>query len=295
MPPGSSVPSTVGSALGPPRRGFLPFTLAERSDGVGDLPVLEGEVPDLACLVDGAGRMSTGVLATALDNVGGLTCGLAVLPGWIVTTNLSMRRAPSALSGRQGLGPVTVRAEVLRAGRSAAVARVTTTDAHGVEIASGFITCAVLEPEDGPPHIERPVRMTTETLTDDPDDALRLEDFFGVDDGPVPGEGRLVVTHERRNPWGILYGGGVVVLIEATAASAVTGAPVSQPVPDVVITDLVVHFLSPGRVGPVVATSERLGSSGRDELVRVDLHDSGADDRPLATAVVTVRRIDAGR
>ncbi|HEY6532116.1 MAG TPA: hotdog domain-containing protein [Acidimicrobiales bacterium] len=284
-----------GWKMAPPERGFLPSTIAERPAGGHSLPVLDLQVPALVALTDPTGRMSTGVLATALDNVGGLSCGLAVLPGWVMTTNLTMRRAPSALTGHQGTGAVSLRAEVLHTGRSAAVARVVTTDAAGVEIATGFLTCAVVAPEGGPPDIDRPVRMTTAALTDDPGEAPRLEEFFGLEPGTAPGEGHLAITPVRRNPWGILYGGGIAVLLEATATSAVSGLPVGTPSPGHVVTDLVIHYLSPGRVGPVVATAERLGRHGRDELVKLEVRDTGADDRPLVTAVTTVRWLSGSR
>jgi acyl-coenzyme A thioesterase PaaI-like protein len=276
--------------IGGDKRMFLPMTTTEQPARPGDLPVLVGELPDLAFLTDGSGHPTTGVLASAIDSIGGLACGLAVLPGWIVTTNLTLRRAPSALTGRQGTGPLTLRAQVMRRGRSAAVARVSTNDADGIEVATGWVTSAVLDPEEGPPVLERPFRRTILPMTEDPAAAPRLEEYFGLQPGSAPGEGWLDITAERRNSWGILFGGGVAVLIDAAATSAAAGIPVGRPAPDHVVTDLLIHYLSPGRVGPVVATTERLGAHGRDEMVKVELRDTGADDRPLTTAVATVRR-----
>jgi acyl-coenzyme A thioesterase PaaI-like protein len=63
----------------------------------------------------------------------------------------------------------------------------------------------------------------------------------------------------------------------------------SGPGPDHVTSDLIVHYLSPARVGPVVATAELVGGHGREHLVRVTVRDHGADDRLLVLAVVTVR------
>jgi acyl-coenzyme A thioesterase PaaI-like protein len=281
------------SDVGKDRRMFLPMAIREQPPGPGGLPILVGELPALACLTDAAGHPTTGVLAAAVDSIGGLCSGLAVLPGWIVTTNLTLRRAPSALIDPQGTGPLTLRSEVLRRGRSAAVSRITTTDASGVEVATAWMTSAVLEPEEGPPQLERPFHRTTSPLTDDPADAPRLEEYFGLYPGREPGEGCLDITSERRNNWGILFGGGVAVLLDATATSAVSGIPVGTPSPEHVVTDVVIHYLSPGRVGPVIAIAERLGAHGREELVKVDLRDAGADDRPLTTSVATVRHLAA--
>jgi acyl-coenzyme A thioesterase PaaI-like protein len=51
------------------------------------------------------------------------------------------------------------------------------------------------------------------------------------------------------------------------------------------------HFLSPGRVGPIVAVGELVGSRGGDHLVRVSVRDRGADDRLLTLAALTVRTV----
>lgn len=278
--------------VGHDRRAFLPMSLREATGTTDALPVLVGELPDLAFVTDDDGRVGTGVLAAAIDSIGGLSNGLAVLPRWIVTTNLTMRRTPAALTGEAGTGPLVLRSEVLRTGRSAAVSRVTVTDARDVEVATSWITSAALEPEDGPPPIERPFHRVTLPLFDDLAANPRLDEFFGLEHGTAPGVGQLEITKERRNAWGILFGGGVAVLLDAAAVSAASGIPVGTPSPDHVVTDLVIHYLSPGRVGPVVATTQSLGTHGRDELVKVELVDTGADDRPLTTAVATVRRPD---
>ena len=181
---------------------------------------------------------------------------------------------------------------MLRAGRSAAVARITATDQRDGQVATGWITCAALTPENGPPEHARPFHRLLHPLDDDPAACPRLEEFFGVRPGADPTEGWLDVTEPRRNLWGILLGAGVAVLIEHTALGAVAGVPVGQPTPDLVVTDAVIHYFSPGRVGPVVARATPVGGRDREEIVKVDLLDTGADDRPLTTAVVTVRRVD---
>jgi acyl-coenzyme A thioesterase PaaI-like protein len=59
---------------------------------------------------------------------------------------------------------------------------------------------------------------------------------------------------------------------------------------ELTVTDLVLHYTSPARVGPVVATGELVGDRGDDHLTRVVVRDHGADDRALVLALATVRR-----
>ena len=82
----------------------------------------------------------------------------------------------------------------------------------------------------------------------------------------------------------------MTVLADTAAKSAVADSPALGPTAGLVTSDLIVHYLSPGRVGPIVASARVIGSHRHEHLVRVSVHDHGADDRPLVVAVVTVRR-----
>ena len=53
-------------------------------------------------------------------------------------------------------------------------------------------------------------------------------------------------------------------------------------------TDTVLHFLAPGRVGPVTARVTIVGRRADGRLVRVEVRDAGAGDRLMAVAVATV-------
>ncbi len=268
---------------------YLPMSVSETTSGTEALPVLEGRFAAPAHLVDGDRRTPTGVLSSLVDSVGGLACGLASLPEWIVTTNLTLRRAPDALGGPRGTGPLVLRSEALRKGRSAVVARITTTAADGSEVATAWMTAAILSPADGPPPVVRPVRPLEYTRPDDPVYLAPVPTFFGLVDDERAGQATLAVVDRTRNPWGILHGGAIAIGADAAARSAVSGRPSTADSSDVVVTDIVVHYLSPGRVGPVRATAEIIGRRGADHLVRLVVRDLGADDRPVARAVATVR------
>jgi uncharacterized protein (TIGR00369 family) len=269
---------------------YLPVLMHERPPAATDAPALIDATFTPAPHHVASGRpLGSGVLATLVDNVGGMVSGLAVLPDWIVTTNLTLRRTTSdrpAASGTLALG-----ARVLRRGRNSVIGAVDVVGADGSPVASAWLTSAVLHPEAGPPPVPRPVRPRILPAVDDPLYTSSPETFFALDPGMQPGEVRIDAPPRLRNPWGIVHGGALAMVIDAAARAAVahpTG--IDADADTLLTTDLVIHFLSPARVGPVVAHAELVASRDDDHLVRVAVHDQGADRRSVALAVVTVRR-----
>jgi uncharacterized protein (TIGR00369 family) len=220
------------------------------------------------------GAVRTGALLTFIDNVGGICGGLAALPdGWVVSTNLAGR-----VVGAARVGPLRIDATVLRRGRNNVVTAVQIRDegeGNGL-VADGVLTSAILVPENGPPHWERPLVLDAGAFDGD-DDAPGLEDWLGV--GAVDERTlEIALADELRNPWGILHGGVVASLVDLTAAHA-TGART---------TDVVLHFLAPNRVGPVRAQAMVLGARSDGQVCRIEVRDTGAD-RVTAVAIATGR------
>lgn len=225
------------------------------------------------------GGMRTGALLTVLDSLGGLLSGLAVLPRWIVTTNLMITVAE--LSHR---GPLRLSGRVLRRGRNAVVAGLEVTDeGHGDRpVAAATMTSAVLDPGDLALEFDRPVVLA---MPPPHGDTRPPEEFFCIQ----PGEGpvtRLQLEDRLRNPWGILHGGALAVLVDVAACRAVTGSRPGGP--PVAASDSVLHFLRPARTGPVEARADLVGRRDGRALVRVGVHDAGADDRLVLLASVSV-------
>ncbi len=271
---------------------YLPTLMDERPDPRSEGGVLvDARFEPGPHLLDEHGRLGMGLLSTLVDNVGGMVNGIAVLPDWIVTTNLTVRRAarPPA-DPPEPDGPLGLVARVLRRGRSTAVCDVDITAADGRKLASGVMTSSILTPEMGPPPVPRPLRRRRVPAIDDPLYASPPEEFFDLRPGDLPGEVRLDAPPRVRNPWGIVHGGAIAVAVDAAARAAVahpTGIDIDAGA--LGVTDLAMHFLSPGRVGPLVALGELIGSRGDDHLVRVTVRDRGADDRLLTMAALTVR------
>ncbi len=268
---------------------YLPMPIGEIGDGTAPLPTTRGSFTAPAHLVDSDGRLETGMLASLTDSIGGMTSGLACLPDWIVTTNLSLRRSPDALQGSRGTGDLIINTQVMRRGRSSAVTRSTVSDQAGHEVATSWLTCAVLTPAGGPPPFTRPVMLNQHEPSDDPLYRLAPEEFFSLEAGENPGTLLLNPAEHLRNPWGILHGGSVAHLLDSAARALVAGRRDPGPTPGIIVSDLTIHYMNPGRDGPIVAQATAIGTRGRDVLVRVTAHDRGADDRLMNAAVMTVR------
>lgn len=282
-----------GNARGIGMAHYLPMPITELGDGTAPLPTTRGAFAAPAHVVDAEGRLETGMLASLTDSIGGMTSGLACLPDWIVTTNLSLRRAPDALRGPVGTGDLTIDTRVMRRGRSSVVTRSTVRDLASQEVATSWITCAVLTPAGGPPPFTRPVKLNHLEFDADPLYRLSPTEFFALEAGPRPGVVRLHPAVHLRNPWGILHGGAVAHLLDSAARAVVVGERVPGPTPGAIVSDLTIHYLNPGREGPIVAEAEIIGIRGADVMVRATALDTGADDRLMNVAVMTVRVLDA--
>ncbi len=253
---------------------YLGFTMREVGDRASSPVHLVGTAPASGYLRSDDGGIAMGALLALADSIAGLCGGLAALPGWVVSTNLMLRTVRRTL-----VGPIGLESTVLRAGRNATVTSVIITDQGDRDalVADGALTSAVLEPAGGAPDFPRPLLLVAPPL--DPDETPHLREFLGtfaID----PMTLGLEITDELRNPWGILHGGVTAALIDSAGCHA-TGAAAT--------TDCVLHYLRPGRVGPVTATVLPLGRRPDGDLLRVEVRDSGSDDRLMAVAISTVR------
>ncbi len=245
--------------------GLIGMRLREVDHG-GDSPVMEGWAPVTDVVRGPGGGLTTGVLLTLADGIGGLCGGVAVLPRWVVSTNVMLRAARL-----DQVGPVRGVARVLRRGRNGVVTAIELRDEGNddARVAEAVLTSAALEPPPGMWIPRRPARLDPGPV---PAIEGSLRDALGISEVDPPAgydtAVRLDVTDEVRNPWGIVHGGATAMLVDA----AVPGSG-----------DVVIHFLRPGRTGPMEARARVL-----DGLARVDVCDVGAGDRRTARA--TVRR-----
>ncbi len=151
-----------------------------------------------------------------------------------------------------------------------------------VPVASVTMTSAVLDPGPRDLHFDRPIVSPLPPPDPDPQ---APEEFFGIEPGVGPVT-RFHLADHLRNPWGILHGGAVATLADIAACRAVAadraggggGSPRrAEETAGLAAGDMVLHYLRPARVGPVEARCRVLGSRDGRTLVRVAVHDRGAD------------------
>jgi uncharacterized protein (TIGR00369 family) len=104
------------------------------------------------------------------------------------------------------------------------------------------------------------------------------------DAGPVV---EMDIRDDLRGPAGSLEGGVVSTLVDVAAGS--TAAMEMRAL--VATADMTVHFLAPGRVGPVRATGVVLRAGKGNAVVEVRVVDHGHDDRLMAVALVNMRAL----
>jgi uncharacterized protein (TIGR00369 family) len=90
------------------------------------------------------------------------------------------------------------------------------------------------------------------------------------------------IRDDLRGPAGTLQGGVIATVVDVAAAS--TAAQGSAGL--VATSEMTIHFLAPGRIGPVRAVGELLRSrSGGGAAVEVRVYDAGNWDRLMAVAL----------
>jgi acyl-coenzyme A thioesterase PaaI-like protein len=177
-----------------------------------DGPVtLRGTVDLPELFLDEHRVVHSGILTTLADIIGGFTCGLASLPLWIVSTDLTISRVKFEVEG-----PLELNTEILRVGKSSAVAEVTITDTGAANslVANAVVSSALLAPPDGMPERTRPFRFPASDPASLPN--LRVPEFFRLNivaDDTVS----IDIDDDLRNPWAIVHGGTTATLVAATA------------------------------------------------------------------------------
>ncbi len=95
----------------------------------------------------------------------------------------------------------------------------------------------------------------------------------------------MEVTPRVVNSSGALQGGLLATLIDMVAGTSLLRGRSAYG--RSATSELQVSFLAGARVGPVRATAHVLRRGGRSAVVRVDVHDLGADHLHVATATLT--------
>jgi uncharacterized protein (TIGR00369 family) len=231
------------------------------------------------------GGVRVGVIATFVDILGGALALKAIYPDWIATADLSVytsRRNTSEFFVASGSvirgGSTTVALDVdikVASGSSPSI---------GDTLGSAMMTFSRL-----------PRRKDTIELEQDSLDAVAyamegsglagpLLDEIGIRvvDGSA-GVAEAEMSGYVRNSFGVLQG-GVVALLADVAGEPAAQAAVGK---SLMTSDLSIRYLSPGKIGPFRTASRVVRTTADTALTRVEVRDTGADDRLLAVVMNT--------
>jgi acyl-coenzyme A thioesterase PaaI-like protein len=232
----------------------------------------------------GPGAGGLGRMLAVADLLAGTVCLDAVAPDWMATSVLAFH-----LAGPVPHGPAELAATLLRAGRTTIAVEVRACTTAGQLVGEGVVSFTRLAGGTGRPTFLAGDRAPGRSFSFPAAGAARtgsLAAAIGCEVlDPATGHTETPVTGYVRNSFGAVNGGVVAAVAVESAGACLRGWA-----PDLVVQDIVIHYLAQGRVGPV-ATSARVVRAGDDGAascaVRVDLIDEGAD-RPMAIAHLTM-------
>jgi uncharacterized protein (TIGR00369 family) len=124
----------------------------------------------------------------------------------------------------------------------------------------------------------------TNAVAIDPSSVPPFFDYLGLRWNTLEGDRVSVEMDIRKDlcgPAGIIQGGITATLVDVAAASTAALAGTDL----VVTTEMTLHYLAPGKVGPIRAIGELLRSGSRTFAVEVRVFDVGADNRLMTVAL----------
>jgi len=239
-------------------------------------------IPIVESIRTSSGNARAGAVATLVDVVAGALATRVVAPDWLATCDLVLH-----LLGAASKGELIAEARVLRRGRSTVVIEC---EVHcgeaGAPIALGTVTFSILESRSDiqqVPGAESDMRSEFRLA----DSGLRdpLASHLGILPAPDgrDGEWQIRLSPYNVNTLGALQGGGLATLIDL----AIESAGRQHGDAGWITTDFAIHFLSLGKVGPLVTSTRLLRGNPQDALARVEVWDSSDEPRLVAVATGT--------
>src|SRR4051812_12215820 len=218
--------------------------------------------------VPGTSCLRTSILAAFTDLLAGLLAGRVIGPRVPVTLDLAidLYRPAARLRHIGGVG------QPVKAGRTVFVAGVDFI-ADGDPLAAA--TASFMPVPDESLRLPDSALLLERTQAE----TKRLEQPFADRAGCLrrePGVAELVRSDDGLNSSNTINGGPIALVVEEAALSAAPGTTVAS---------LAMRYLRPARVGPLVAAAITNGA-----VARVDVRDSGSDDRLTVTATTRVIR-----
>ena len=237
------------------------------------------EVVPAVCAAGGGVR--AGVLATLVDLVSGELAAKAASPEWIATSDLVLN-----LTRPVHAGCVTATPRLLRSGRQTVVLEVELATADAGPVGLAVLGFAVLPARGGMQRIDERANAARTQLAL-PGSGLKEPLLERIQARVIDGRAGVVempITAYVANSLEAMQGGAVATLVDLAAESAGRAASGA----DWHTSDLAIHFLALGRSGPVRSQARLLRLDPEAALLRVELRDTGADDRLMCVATASV-------
>lgn len=231
------------------------------------------------------GGVHVGVIATLLDVLGASLAIRAVYPDWIATSNLSVYTARPATSGT-----IVASGTVIRAGQTMNVIDVDIRVKSSSSTRPGTsIGCAIIAFSRLPRKKDTiEVKMDSVNSTTFAVEGSGLHRHYLDEAGLQVLDDRAGIVEIKmsdyiRNSFNAIQGGIIALLADISGQSAAR-AITSQPL---TTSDISIHYLSQGKVGPFRTRARVLRKTGDTVLTRVEVIDTGANDRLLMVGTNT--------
>ena len=231
------------------------------------------------------GGVHVGVVATLVDVLGATLVIRALYPDWIATAGLSIYTTRPAISGT-----IVASGTVLRAGQSINVIDVDIREelsgsTHpSSSIGSAIMTFSRLPRRKDTIEVEADSVKGVTFAIEGSGLSRSYLDEVGLrilDD--TAGIAEVKMTDYVRNSFGAIQG-GIVALLADIAGQCTARAATGKPL---ITKDMAIHYLSQGKVGPFRTRARVLRETSDTVLTRVELVDSGANNRLLMVGMNT--------
>jgi uncharacterized protein (TIGR00369 family) len=233
------------------------------------------------------GGVQVGIIATLVDILGGALSIRSVHPDWAATADLTVHTTGRAISEK-----ISAVGSLIRAGSTMIVIDLDIREEAGpafaqwTSIGSALISFSRLPRRKDTIKIDFGSEATNTyqfAIEGSRLNRTYLEEIgarvMDIADGVV----ELRMSDYVRNSFGALQGGIVAILADVSgqyAARAVTGRPM-------ITSDLGIHYLSQGKIGPFRTGSRVIRVTDETVLTRIEVIDTGAGDRILGLATNT--------
>jgi len=232
--------------------------------------------PVLDDLRDPGGAISMGALAPMCDMASGVLANRRVSPDWVATQDFKMHLSQPVTSGF-----VTALCRPLRVGKNTVLSESTLTDDDGAEVGKSYVTFTRL-----PRRTDNPAPPPRKGIMyyhhEDEEPRLPLDEYLGLRFDPDAAAFELDHGPRIHNSFGSIQGGAMGALLERAGAYAAQ-RHFGQPTRSI---DMHFSYTAQAKVGPFSVAAEVIRADDRGVMSRVQLVDTGLEDRVAAVGTV---------